>query len=294
MKKLICSLLMLCAFFGIKASAQTLEVSLPQYQITINGQTINNNASEYPFLEYKNILYFPLTYNMCEFVGLETHFAQKGYTPNSPYLFYVGRSQKANSDYVENPSSGGAQSKTAEVVQYDTYIQTQKYSNNEYPLINYKGVTYLPMVWNVAAELLDWEYSFSGKVYRIETQNAVRPKLDYLRFWNTSPKGGDGVSYIYGKNFYIQYPNTIYGGFQDFVFKTAEKEIRFNLAEELQNAEILSLGTQKAPGLYGDKYTEHIPLFDGQYFVIICTANEGHAIIKVDMLAGTLVYADKI
>lgn len=142
--------------------------------------------------------------------------------------------------------------------------------------------------------MLDWEYSFSGKIYRIDTQNAVRPKLDYLQFWNTSPKGGNGVSYIYGKNFYIQYPTTIYGGFQDFVLKTAEKEIRFNLAEKLENAEILSLGTQKAPGLYGDNHTEHIPLFDGQYFVIICTANEGHTILKVDMLAGTMVYANKI
>lgn len=171
MKKFILPLLLLCAFLGIKASAQTLEVSLPQYQITVNGQTINNNASEYPFLEYKNILYFPLTYNMCEFVGLETHFAQKGYTPNSPYLFYVGKSQKSNSNYAENPSSGGAQSKTAE---------------------------------------------------------------------------------------------------------------------------ILSLGNQKAPGLYGDNYTEHVPLFDGRYFVIICTAKEGHVILKVDMLAGVMVYANKI
>ncbi len=286
-------------FLGMKVSAKTLNVSVPKYEIKVNGQIIENTYREYPFLEYNNILYFPLTHNMCNFAGLETHYGKKGYNENSPYLFYVGKSDQREenfSEVVSNQQNVSGDFHKTYTVQYDVYIQNQKYnSEKRYPVVNFRGVTYIPLVWDIAVKLLDWEYFFDGKVYVINTEKAVRPKLDYMALWSTSPHGGIKGKFLYGKNFYIQYPGTTFGEVVDFVYKSEESEVRFNLKNELYSLGITTLGSQKAPDLYNSyDYIEHTPLFDGRYFAIICRTAKEHFIIKIDMLNGAMISAEKI
>ncbi len=298
MKKTLVLIFFICVFLCFDVSAESIEVSVPECQIEVDEQKLENRLLEYPFLEYKNILYFPLSYNMCSLVGLETHFAKKGYSMNSPYLFYVGKGIKSMETDKENLLGINVYVKwvyKADIVEYDVYIQHEKYKNDTYPILNFRGVTYIPLIWDVAVTFLDWEYSFDGTICEINTEKAVRPKINYLAFWNTSPHRGISCDYVYGKNFYIQYPCTTYGGIEDFVYNDGEKEIRFNLGEELRSIGITSLGSQKDPGLYNsNNYVKHIPIFDGKNFVLICRAGEEHILIKVDMIQGKLIYSEKI
>ena len=303
MKKSIFIIISTCItlLLGMKVSAETLNVSVPKYEIEVNGQVIENTYREYPFLEYNDILYFPLSHNMCSFAGLETHYGKKGYNENSPCLFYVGKRdqrEKNFSEIVSNQQNVSGDFHKTYIVKYDVYIQSQKYnSEKRYPVVNFRGVTYIPLVWDVAVKLFDWECSFDGKVYVINTEKAVRPKLDYMTLWSTSPSpyGGIKGKFLYGKNFYIQYPGTTFGEVVDFVYKSEESEVRFNLINELYSLGITSLGSQKAPDLYtSNDYIEHTPLFDGRYFAIICLADKEHLIIKIDMLNGAVISAQKI
>ena len=290
----------ICLFAGIKVSAKSLQMSIPEHQIDVNGKIVENTHREYPFIQYNDILYFPLSHNLCSFVGLETYYGKKGYNENSPYLFYVGKSDQTSETFSQHHSNFINKPWDVYevcVVEYDVYIQNEKYGGNEkYPIVNFRGITYIPLVWNVATKLLDWDYSFDGKTYVINTEKAVRPKLNYMALWSTSPHGGIKGKFLYGKNFYIQYPGTIFGEVVDFIYRSSEKEVKFNLKEELYSLGITALGTQKAPDLYSPyDYIEHIPLFDGRYFVLICRGDkEEHFIIKIDMLEGIMISAEKI
>ena len=46
-------------------AADTVQVTLPSFSVTLNGQTTGNDYSKYPLLVYKDITYFPMTYYDC-------------------------------------------------------------------------------------------------------------------------------------------------------------------------------------------------------------------------------------
>ncbi len=41
-------------------------------KVTLNGQVIDNKNAKYPLLTYSNITYFPMTYQLSRFMGVET------------------------------------------------------------------------------------------------------------------------------------------------------------------------------------------------------------------------------
>ncbi|MBO5430281.1 MAG: hypothetical protein J6A10_10055, partial [Peptococcaceae bacterium] len=53
-------------------AAQTVQVTLPSFDVTLNGQTHSNTYSKYPFIVYKDITYFPMTYYDSRLLGLTT------------------------------------------------------------------------------------------------------------------------------------------------------------------------------------------------------------------------------
>ena len=54
----------LCTFSPTPAAlaADTVQVTLPSFTVTLNGQVIDNSYRQYPLLVYKDITYFPMTY----------------------------------------------------------------------------------------------------------------------------------------------------------------------------------------------------------------------------------------
>ena len=57
---------------GAYAAPGEVRVSLPWFDVTLNGVRVDNGFRQYPLIMYRDITYFPMTYFDCRFLGIET------------------------------------------------------------------------------------------------------------------------------------------------------------------------------------------------------------------------------
>ena len=63
----------------VYAAQKGVTVKIATYYTQIENVSVDNRYVEYPLLTYKDITYFPMTYNLCAFLGLRSGFdAEKG------------------------------------------------------------------------------------------------------------------------------------------------------------------------------------------------------------------------
>ena len=73
MKKLFAALLTVICMGSSCVFAQGSEyASLPNWSVTFNGREVDSSSRKYPLLQFRNITYFPMTYDDCRFLGLTT------------------------------------------------------------------------------------------------------------------------------------------------------------------------------------------------------------------------------
>ena len=69
----IVCMLLLCILPGqAEAAGESVRVTLPGFDVTLNRAAFSNDYSRYPLLVYKDITYFPMTYHDCRLLGLTT------------------------------------------------------------------------------------------------------------------------------------------------------------------------------------------------------------------------------
>lgn len=74
---LILAILLTALFSNISFSASNeISVKVPTFKVVVNGVKIDNIKSKYPLLVYKDITYFPMTYNYANALGLKTEWNQ--------------------------------------------------------------------------------------------------------------------------------------------------------------------------------------------------------------------------
>lgn len=153
MKKFIVALAALASALGINAAAET--VSLPSFDVRINGIKIENRFREYPCVVYKDITYFPMTYFDGGFMGLNSSYTDKGgLVLNSTGSTGIYESYKSG---TENNGT-----LTAEIASYPVTVNGVSIDNSkeEYPLLNLRGVTYFPLTYTYVHDMFGWETSF--------------------------------------------------------------------------------------------------------------------------------------
>ena len=162
MKKQLCSavlalgLLVPTATPAIAASSN-VNVSLPSFDVTLNGTEIDNDYSQYPLIVYKDITYFPMTYYDCRFLGLET-----GWTDAKTGLFIDTTGiQGAYHPYTQK--SKNAKSAKAQIASFPITVNGKAIDNSkeEHPLLLFRDVTYFPMTWRFCVDEFNWQYSFT-------------------------------------------------------------------------------------------------------------------------------------
>ena len=140
-------------------AAEQVEVTLPGFPVTLNGQTTSSEHSRYPFLVYKDITYFPMTYYDGRLLGLYTAWTarsgleiRKNDAPFYEYLREV--TEKTN-----------ARTQTAQIVEGPVRVNGVRIDNNSepYPLLFFRDVTYFPLTWRFAVEEFGWQYSFDSE-----------------------------------------------------------------------------------------------------------------------------------
>ena len=133
-----------------------VEVTLPDFPVTLGGQTVEASTEEYPFLRYRDITYLPLTYYGCRLLGL--------YEKWTPEGGLVISDLGATGAYLSTPrTSGNGGTLYAAPATGKITVCGQEVDNarEDYPFLVFRNITYLPMTWAYMHDLLGCEYSYS-------------------------------------------------------------------------------------------------------------------------------------
>ena len=162
-KLLVATLLVACTICAASAfhasAAETVNVTIPEFGILINGRAVNNEYAKYPCVVYKDITYFPMTYNDSRALGLTADWtAENGLviskTFTEPYAAGFEQTDEKNTNGTATTASG------------KITINGKAIDNSaeEYPVLLFRDVTYFPLTWRFAVEEFGWNYNFSSNI----------------------------------------------------------------------------------------------------------------------------------
>ena len=218
MKKFVFSMIfILCLFstLSFASASNEAEVIIPDYEVVINGSPIYYYDSIYPMLSYKDITYFPMTYDYCRALSLSTSWVEgKG-------LYIVYQPESAPLPVYETTTN--KKKNTAVIPEYPIYVNGREIDNKneEYPLLNFRGVTYFPMTWDYAHEEFSWKTSWEngrfslnsvyiGKYYYLllekNEKNAVIKRIESVEVEN--PDGSFSSAPPIIKHFLLDYEDS--------------------------------------------------------------------------------------
>ncbi|MFZ5351130.1 MAG: hypothetical protein ACOZCL_00250 [Bacillota bacterium] len=138
------------------AEAEAYTATVAKFRITLNGVELKHQSSIYPILVYKNITYFPMTYYYMERLGLDSQFSLK-----EGLVLTSGNPIRSN--YLE-PLEGEIHPEKLmlQLPSYKVSINGKVIDNSkeEYPVLNYAGITYFPLTWSFAHDEFNWRLYF--------------------------------------------------------------------------------------------------------------------------------------
>lgn len=153
--------------------------TLPKCKVTLNGKVVDSQNRLYPFLQFRDIVYFPMTYHDCRFLGLTTQWDDaskkltitKDNTDKCQYYDYIGEENLEKFMYGNSDNIYGGITDCT----FDIEVNGKKIANTSerYPLLLFRDITYFPLTWRFAVEEFGWEYSYSddeGLIINSETE----------------------------------------------------------------------------------------------------------------------------
>ncbi len=156
---------------GAVVSNDTVLVSIPKFDITVNNQKIDNAYEKYPLIVYKDITYFPMTWNYANALGLQVSWdSMKG--------FSISKATATATDVIadkgeRNTSTTGY---VAKLPSFQIFVNNTKLDNAKeaFPLLTFRDITYFPMTWKFAAETFGLDASFDAiKGFRLGVKSQV-------------------------------------------------------------------------------------------------------------------------
>lgn len=184
---------------SVFAVSNNVSVTIPTFKITLNGTQVDNTYRKYPFLVYKGITYFPMTYYDCRFLGLETEWsAVEGLRIKQSD---IASSYHQDKQTLKNSNNYSASVQTRTVKVNGKIIDS---SRETYPLLSFRNVTYFPMTWRFCVNEFGWKYDFHAtKGLTIQSGNAIVKEINL----EIKPKFIDDESSIVYRSF------TLAGGY---------------------------------------------------------------------------------
>jgi len=138
---------------------EAVNVTLPDFKISINELAVDNSKQAYPFISYNAVTYVPMTWDFASALGLYTEWSgETGLTVRKAEN--VGTPVLVNS--AENNMSEIYQ---ASLVDFPVTIggKTVVNEHEEYPVLSFRGVTYLPLTWKYVNEAFGGESTWSNE-----------------------------------------------------------------------------------------------------------------------------------
>lgn len=136
----------------------SVNVRLPSFPVQINGVVIDPYKANYPPIVYKDITYFPLTWDYTRTLGI-------AYTWSESEGLRIDTYGLRNQLRPAPDTNGDNKNKTyvAELVSYPVLINGKLIENGseEYPLLSFRNITYFPMTWRFMHDefqmVLSWD-----------------------------------------------------------------------------------------------------------------------------------------
>lgn len=141
------------------AARSEVNVTLPNFNVIINGIKIENAYRQYPLIVYKDITYFPMTYYDSRFLGVEATWDRtNGLEINKTGVTAAYR------DYRGAAQNKKTQTATVRTIDLKLNGKAMRYADQgQYPFLTFRNVTYFPLTWNYAVKELGWDYRFDPK-----------------------------------------------------------------------------------------------------------------------------------
>lgn len=162
MKKIFTLIIILTLLLGILpsfAETEEIDVDLASGDIRINGTNIDNSKETYPFISYKDITYFPMTWDFAKAMGLSTE-----WTPETGLKINKSGSGEA---VKLSPSANNDLSKSYKAIVSTLKIEVEGISINnaveEFPILTFRDITYFPMTWRFMVEEFGADYSWTAE-----------------------------------------------------------------------------------------------------------------------------------
>lgn len=168
-----------------------------------------------------------------------------------------------------------------------------------YPVLNYRGITYLPLTWNFAVAKFDWNYTFDSRTgLCIDSRNANRPVLNNSKIGDSSPlRGLRRMQYVFSDDAYAGYPQSTLDGFYMFAYKKkGGVENTFSLQEQLTEGDYYFNCSLDTNG-YCNPNPDMKPSLAGNILSVLCVKSSDNylnhkgenLLLKIDMEAGKIM-----
>jgi hypothetical protein len=149
----ICISLMVPTQASQAASSEVVRVTLPSFQVSLNGHHVDNLNRENPLLVYKDITYVPMTWYDSRLLGLEA-----AWSPENG--LNIAQQQVSSSFVAYQADRRNAAAFNAEILTTSVTINGKPIDNSKepYPLLSFRDVTYFPLTWKFAHDEFGWDY----------------------------------------------------------------------------------------------------------------------------------------
>ena len=180
----------------VYAATQTVPVKVAEFPVVLNGISLQRSYYDwlseiystpydfqYPLLIYKDITYFPMTWNLSELLNLNTN-----WSPERGLEINQGNPDQWKTfihDWIHVLNS---------IDQYaiieDTPVSVNGKSianmSEPYPLLIFREVTYFPLTWHFAVDEFGWSY------YYDDTDGLVIDSDNAFNYWEDVPAASVG------------------------------------------------------------------------------------------------------
>lgn len=170
---ILCLSIVLPAAEGF-AAEDNVRVTLPGFTVKLNGNRVDNQYREYPFLLYKDVTYLPMTWYDCRLLGLKTEWTQEE-------GLKVFQSKVTSSYRSYQTKQRNSKSYNATIPEFKITVNGKPVDNEkeEYPLLSFRNVTYFPLTWRFAHDEFGWEYVWDdSEGLAISSNNPQLKKVD--------------------------------------------------------------------------------------------------------------------
>jgi len=159
-------MLLLSSIPGYAAIPKQAEAALPAFPVFLNGIPVDNAHSLYPLLIYKDVTYFPMTWDYARALGLTT-----SWDPQAG-LAIDKRSRSEVLTQTLKPETNVISGEAALFPEFPIRVNGKQIDNHSepFPLLLFRNITYFPMTWRFTHDEFGWDTSWDHvNGFRINT-----------------------------------------------------------------------------------------------------------------------------